>query len=519
MSFYSVGKEFPNGWLVTANGENLITASGEPIITESTRERIESMWDSDINVQGESTMDIVPPLRKVSVGVKNKMITNIFEQIDIYNITKWYNPDKFLSLQGENRLRFSGDSDKQGVVVYYRGYDIQQCSYQLKLEYTFKVFISRYSAIGGIARPPTDKTLNIEYGFKIVGADKTMWLTDEGLWTADETYLKDGVQLSVDVNKEIEVKGFPCSGKFIFFIKQTLAGYTVGRNSCQESLYISDLRMEMDTGDDYEDSLNYQTISNPANNVDMSVDLPIADIPNIPNDKLIYSLYFTDQNNRPTRMWHSKGGNDYNSLVNHIVACALKYRQRPARRIGGEIFTGKHIDMNTVVQDDKYLRSGFYVNSIELNCLNDSYNSELVETPGLFSKEIPPEGDDCIKLIDLPFKVKKAIRCVNKIILQSTTNYIYSYDTVSGYLTRLFTYTSTAKLDIFPADNSFTVVDSASVRVVDYRGIVIKKHDLRLMRVGNCFRKTDRKRQYRQCNSIRQCLHCNQKFGQKQIAV
>ena len=187
MSFYSVGKEFPNGWLITANGENLITASGEPIITESTRERIESMWDSDINVQGESTMDIVPPLRKVSVGVKNKMITNIFEQIDIYNIKKWYNPDKFLSLQGENRFRFSGDSDKQGVVIYYQGYDIQQCSYQLKLEYTFKVFISRYTAMGGIARPPTDKTLNIEYGFKIVGADKTMWLTDEGLWTADET--------------------------------------------------------------------------------------------------------------------------------------------------------------------------------------------------------------------------------------------------------------------------------------------------------------------------------------------
>lgn len=471
MSFYSVGKEFPVGWIIAADRRNLETHTGAPIITESTRERIESMWENDINVQGESVMDIVPAIRKVSVGVKNKMMTNIISQMGLYNMDNWYDPEEFLVLQDEKTLRFTGDSDRQGWVINFKGYPVQQCSYTLTLEYTLKIGIGRYSSLG--SGRPADVELIVEYGFKLVGASVTYWLMDDGTWTSREEFLEDKIKLSVDVNKKIEVKGFPMSGQFVMVIKQNLKGYSSGRNAYFESLYISDIKMEIDTGDDYENSLKYEVFSNPANNVDMSVSLPIADIPNIPNDQLIYSLYFTDYNGKPTRMWRSKGGNDYNSLVNHIVACALRYKQLPGKRIGGEMFTGKHIDMNTVVQDDKYLRSGFYVNSIELNCLQDSYNSELVEMSGLLRKEFPPAGDDCLKLCDLPFTVTKSIRCINQLVMLSTDNSIYTYDSVSGYITRLFSFSKSVQ--IFPADNAFTIVDGSSIRVVDYRGVVIRQ--------------------------------------------
>lgn len=36
------------------------------------------MWDGGFDIMGESTMDITPPLRKVSIAVKNKGLDNLF---------------------------------------------------------------------------------------------------------------------------------------------------------------------------------------------------------------------------------------------------------------------------------------------------------------------------------------------------------------------------------------------------------------------------------------------------------
>ncbi len=474
MSFYSVGSEFPSGWLITANGDTIITSEGEPIITESTRERIESIWEDDINVQGDSTLDIVPPLREVTVGIKNKLITNIFDQVDIYNLSKWQNPNGLLSLLNENTLSLVGDSDHKGEEVVHAGCAVQKCSYTLKLTYNIKCYTNSYRAIGGSLNP-NNKVLHLEYGFKVVGADATMWLSPDGVWSTAESHFSEDLQVSSEENRDIELGGFPIDGVFKFYIRQTLEGYETSRSDYFETMQIGALQLEMDAGDDYDSSLSYSAISNTANNVDMLIELPIADIPYIPNDNLIYALYFTDSEGTPTRMWHTKGGNDYNTLVNHLVACALKYRQRAARRIGGEMFTGKHIDMNTVVQDDKYLHTGFYVNSIELKCLEDSYNSELVEMPELLQSEEPPTGDDCIETLAMSFTVRKALRCVNNIIMLTTSNEIYSFDTVSKLTTKLFSYPSATTLDIFPADNAFTIVDGEKVVVVDYRGVVIRQ--------------------------------------------
>jgi len=157
------------------------------------------------------------------------------------------------------------------------------------------------------------------------------------------------------------------------------------------------------------------------------------------------------------------------------MACALRYMQLPAKRIQGAMFTGKHIDMNTVVQDEKFLGAGFYINSIELSCLEDTYNSELVEMPNLLHHEEPAEGDDCVLVTNLPFTVREVIRCVNLIVMLSSENALYVYDTVSKSLRLVLE--NDEQASIYPADDSYALVTASQIRIIDYRGYTIMSMD------------------------------------------
>ncbi len=312
-----------------------------------------------------------------------------------------------------------------------------------------------------------------------MGATATYWLQDDGQWVTSEGFMMVEAKTSTEESKKVEIEGIPVSGRLVFYIKQTLK-YSVSTSNRTrygewEGVTISNMSLTMDTGEDYEKSLTSEIMVNHANNADMAIQLPIADIPNIPNDKLIYALYFTNSAGTPTRMWRTRGGNDYNTLVNHLVQCALRYKQLPSRRISGEMFSGKHIDMNTVVQDSKFLLAGFYVNSIELKALEDGHDIELVEMPGLIRTETPPQGDDCILCSRLGFTVKTAVICGGIIILLSTDNKIYSYDPAARAVRQLLSYTRT--VNIYPADNTFCVVDGNGVSVIDYRGVTLKRYD------------------------------------------
>ena len=281
---------------------------------------------------------------------------------------------------------------------------------------------------------------------------------------------------------KIEIDGIPCDGEWRFFIRQTLIGkittYTdrfgnpSGRTSgYQESAAFRKMTLSIDAGDSYDKGLRYESLVDPANNVDMSVTLPVSDIPAIPNDRLLYALYYLDAGGNPTRIWHTKDRNDYDTLVGHIVQGALRYKQLPSRRITGEIFTGQHIDMNTVVRDDKFLNAAYYLNSIELNALDDSYNSELTEMPHLLATERPPEGDDCIAVATLSFTVGKAIRCLNRLLLQSADKKtVYAFDTATRQVREI--YRSTTTFEMYDADEGFVAVDGKEVRYLDYRGTV-----------------------------------------------
>ena len=105
LSFYEIGTKYPSGHLITAGGRELLTATGDNIVTEATRERIESMWDGGFDIMGESTMDITPPLRKVSITVKNKGLDNLISVLGFYDLKEWNDPYEFLSPDGRHNAQ------------------------------------------------------------------------------------------------------------------------------------------------------------------------------------------------------------------------------------------------------------------------------------------------------------------------------------------------------------------------------------------------------------------------------
>lgn len=489
MSFYNVGSEFPVGWIVAADGRGLITKDGEPIITETARDRIESIWEDDINISGESTMDIVPAVRKVIIDVKNKSLPNLVDMLGWMNVARWSNPYDCLSLSYKGGLQVRGHDDHKNHILTSPGYKVTQTTFIINLEMTL---VAGYSYSGG--RSSGGHTHRIQYAFVIVDSSKTYYLEDDGRWVTTETWFDQEIKTTAEENVKVEINGFPTTGTLYFKIKNVMigtpprpretgsggssSGGVVHRPSYQTYVKIEyctfqDIKFVIDTGDEYEKALKYEVLMNPANNVDMQIPLPIADIPNVPNDQLIFSLYYTDSTGKPTRMWHTKGRNDYDTLVNHLVKSALQYKQRPSRRIGGEMFTGKHIDMNTVVQDDKFLMAGFYVNSIELDVLEDSFDTELVEMPGLLNKLVPPTGDDCVKIAEFPAVPKAVVTVGNQIIALSASR-VYAYDIASGTIKTVCTVNSTAKL--FPADNAFALVEGKKITIYDFRGVIIKTY-------------------------------------------
>ena len=202
----------------------------------------------------------------------------------------------------------------------------------------------------------------------------------------------------------------------------------------------------------------------------MSIALPVSDIPAIPNDHLLYALYYLDAEGNPTRLWHTKGANNYDTLVGHIVQSALKYKQLPSKRLTGDIFTASHLDMNTVLKDEKYLHTAYSVNSIELQALEDTYNCELTEMPRFISPDTPAEGDDCIKILSFDFDITRIIRCLNFLLFHTRDGRILVFDSISRTMREI--YFSDYDFEIFAAENGFVRFERGVFYYCDHRGTI-----------------------------------------------
>lgn len=488
MSFYRVGTEYPVGRIITSGGRRLVIHTGAQVITSAARAAVDGMWDGDLHIPGEATLDIVPALRQVTVDVKNKSLPNLIDHLGFYRRDAWTDPYGFISQKSAAELSFVGDDDHQGVEIATCGEHVEQCNFPLTWECGMQVYHSEWG-LGVIRNPNTAVVVEVHYGVRIVGEGATYSLSEGGAWVAGDREIVREMKTGSEENMKIEIDGIPCDGEWQFFFRQTLIGRvtsyggredgtTSGRTSGHlESVAFRNMSLTLDAGDRYDAGLHYKALVNPANNVDMGITFPVGDIPAVPNDRLLYSLYYLDAAGNPTRTWHTKGRRDFGTLVEHVVQGALRFRQRPSLRITGELFTGAHLDMNTVVRDDKFLHAAYAVNSLELNALDDSYDCELVEMPGLLATETPPEGDDCIEVAALSFTVGKVIRCLNLLLLQDASQRtVYLFDAATRSVREI--YRRDESFAMYEADEGFVTVEGTRLCFVDCRGVVQHLLDL-----------------------------------------
>ena len=235
LSFYEIGTKFPPATSLRPTVGSLLTPTGDNIVTEATRERIESMWDGGFDIMGESTMDITPPLRKVSITIKNKGLDNLISVLGFYDLKAWNDPYEFLSLTDATTLKFLGDGAHQNHVIETYGYEVQKCTYKLTLEYAIRAQHAKY---GFGYRPSGDNEYIVKfyYGVKIVGASATYWLQDDGQWVGTEGFMMEEAKTSTETNKKIEIDGIPANGHLVFYMKQTLK-YDVRGNSGSGRVY------------------------------------------------------------------------------------------------------------------------------------------------------------------------------------------------------------------------------------------------------------------------------------------
>lgn len=470
--------------LLSSGSERITQRSALRIVSTDTDRNIQNdLWEDGCYIIGENTtLDIVPAIRNIKVSVANKALDNLAGQLGFTDYSKWNDPYGILSFSSDGSFTVVGNSDHVDVTLQTTGCPVEQCNFGITWECMLRAQYSAYTS-GGSSSSTSQRsnthTSKLTFGVKVVSTDgtTTYWLDGDGGWNTYETDLDATVTTGTDESFKIEIAGFPCAGTLYFYIEQTLIGYSTTSGRTRRSVYervtFYDIRMGMDAGDLYDQGLLYETMVNPANNVDLDIELPVSDIPAIPNDLLLYSLYFVRGNNAPTRLWRTKGKDDYATLVDHMAIACLKMRQLPAKRLSGEIFTALHLDLNSVILDEKYLNAGFYVNSLEVDGLGDSYNAELVELPRLVTPDVAPEGDDCVTVFTIDtctHRIKKAIRCLDFILLATDRNELYRFDTVTRQAVLL--YESRYSFDLFEAVGGYVRVEQGEAYFCDYRGIV-----------------------------------------------
>ena len=484
VTFYDIGSKFPVGEVVVdAEGTNLVAEEGVNVITSSGRDVVDDMWSSGIYVMGDATLDIVPALRSVTVDVKNKSLESIAQRLGFFSSEAWDDLNSILDFAPSgDSLCLCGKDEYKGITIYTKGVEVEQCNFPISWEFMLQTshreWTSAHHAISS-----QSYSINVHYGIRIVSAGTIYYLTDSGEWSQSETAIISEVKTDTPESVKIEIDGFPSDGVLQFFLRQTLLGkityYNSGRESYssgyQENAIFSQMVMTIDAGDNYDKGLKYSSLVNPANNVEMSISLPVSDIPAIPNDHLLYALYFLNEYDNPTRLWHTKGTNNYDTLVGHMVHSALRYKQLPSKRLSGDIFTSAHLDMNTVLQDDKYLHVAYSVNSIELKALHDTYNCELTEMPRFILSDKPADGDDCVKVLSFNFQIVRIVRCLNFLLLHDIEGRILLFDSISSTLREI--YRSDCDFEIFPAENGFVLHEQGVFYYCDHRGVVRQIYD------------------------------------------
>ena len=140
--------------------------TGAQVVTSAARERIDGMWTGDLHIEGSSTLDIVPALRKVSVDVKNKSLDNLIARMGFYDPDAWTDPYGFVVVKSEEELYFCGEDAYRGAEVATRGFPVEQCNFPLVWVFGLQTYHREWGL--GVYRPNESVDVAVHYGVRIV---------------------------------------------------------------------------------------------------------------------------------------------------------------------------------------------------------------------------------------------------------------------------------------------------------------------------------------------------------------
>lgn len=398
LSFYTVGSKFPSGWLLDSDGNNIITHDGQPIIVETKRDVIDSMWDGEMQMIGaESSLTIVPGVNKITIDQKQQLNENFATNpLNIYNPDNWITQT---SSYGNSSIKVNQKQKSLSLYVSSTcsirfSFAIEQTTKKIKLSFN-SIFVP-YRAI--ISLEASSK-LYIWTGEKWVNSvDDTSYSIDlnrcRGL-KYDNQYWDfiSSNTAGVQENVSHEIIGIPEAG-IINFVFSEIKSDVEGFFGC---LWFKKFTLNFES--DSSENTQVFSISNNQNE-ELNIDLKVSDALRQANTKYVYSLFFTYSDGKPTILWHSYGHKNYMTLLQHIINSAIIFRQAATKQIVGTMFTGKHVDLNTVVQDNNYLNTCYYVNSMQLRAKYDKIiDLELNEFPNLLQNN-PEQKGDCVLCLE-----------------------------------------------------------------------------------------------------------------------
>ena len=483
LSYFNIARIVNEKWLITADGKGLVDENGNRISVIDRRERLDDMWDGDELVKNTNTLSIAPAIRYLRINYDSAVLSNFGDRLNLDDPESWNTTNT--TLMRKSRFEYVQNSTGRGG-----RYTRRIINYLRVVKTTSAEDASFYYDI------PVDvdaRPMRIDFDYYQIASELSLYKTGkfcimsvpesgdilylnaaDGTWTTSGTagvdyweQLENSYQ--TELHATAELPNIPASGSIR--IKFDISGFVAenGRVSGDQlQLYGWELSLGSSSSEDTtENSVSYERIVDVNCTADLELDLPVVSYNQSPNLSYSYTLYYVDYEGNPIATFHTLGKRDSASLLEQMVRQALQFHSKSQMVLSGDIRSGKHIDMNTVIVDDTYLGKSFYINAQEVDCRGDNFNVEMRELVG-DSLSVADDGD--FHRVELPGTISSAIQVEGYIIYTTNTRVVYALNSYSGESIRLFAIEATDT--IYPSGQFFVVKSGQTYKVYYPNGVL-----------------------------------------------
>ncbi len=454
LSYFNIAKTLDEKWIITADGQHLIDADGNIISVQCARERLDDMWDGDELVKNTNTLSISPAIKAIKIKFADAELDNFAKRLDLMNAESWTKTN--IELTRVSRYEITGKSrhyqygrriiDQLTARRDSGSLSTGSFSYDIPIETDSRQIVLKFGYRTDMVLDTSSQVAKYRVSC-VYGNEVKDWSKDEQGWVSGEQWI-ELEKIDTGGSVSLEMNGAPANG--VLRITFDIHTFAVSANQAKSSLWLYDFELSLgesehdkDTDDDSFDY--YRTVDvNCTSEIELS--LPVASVNRTPNFRYSYSLYYVDSEGAAINLFHTLGRHDSGTLLDHLVRQILQFHSRAAMIISGDIRSGKHIDMNTVIVDDLYLNRSFYINAQEIDCRGDNFNVEMKELVGDALAQADDGDFHRVELEGTPVDICQVEGYIIYTVLSGSSRKVYSLNSYSGESLELFTIGASDKI-------------------------------------------------------------------------